>query len=299
MQVARDQSFLDSWNRTFAPSRPGRWRGSRRQSHPAPPRPDPARTERPAERWRGDEHRPVRPATADRDCARRGQRRHPGGLPPAVPGLVVPRQAAALVLVSHLIAALLRRRRTPVALAALVSAVAGAGGELAVLRLHHPPGHSRCDDVRRLHRRPVRVAVDLFRTSRLRPRHCRASSRAPPSRQDHRVPGRLGGVPAVGSVRVALLRGPVRVRLAVRRRPVPGWCGGAVPGGVLVFLLLHRAWRLESSAAWIRGDAQRQPGAARAGVAASGHCWYWASPPSAAAGRARRSHHGLEGPRRR
>ena len=262
--------------------------------------PDPTRRgPRPAGRWRGDDLANVRPATADRVVARRGQRRHPGGLPPAVPGLSFLGKPLALVLLSHLIAALLRRRRTPVALAAVVSAVGwcwwGAGCST-------PPPLAWAFPVQRRSTPSPRICAPpstSSRTSRPRPRHCRASSPAPRSRQW--ITAFLADWAAFrlwAPFEAVLPNGPVRVRLAVRRRPVPGWCGGAVPA-VLVFLLLHRAWRLESSAAWIRGDAQRQPGAGAGrrrrpgGRAGTGR-----RHRPAPTGRARRSHHGLEGPRR-
>ena len=142
------------------------------------------------------------------------------------------------------------------------------------------------------------AAVDLFRDVEARPRHCRL-------RRRHRDRARWitafladwaafrlwapfeAVLPSAGLFVFASLFGADQYRAGA---------AALFLAAVLVFLLLHRAWRLESSAAWIRAT----PSGSRALVGRR------AARPLLVLGvatglpyRARRSHHGLEGPRRR
>ena len=174
-----------------------------------------------------------------------------------------------LVLVSHLIAAVLRRRRTPVALAALVSAVAlvlvGSWLFYASTTGLGVPGAATFDAFTA----DLRAAVDLFRD-------VEAPAEA--------LPGFVAGT-AIALWITAFLADWAAFRLWAPFEAVLPSAGlfvfaslfgadqyraGAAAlflAAVLAFLLLHRAWRLESSAAWIRGDAQRGSRAlVRAGI---------------------------------
>ena len=174
-----------------------------------------------------------------------------------------------LVLLSHLLAGLLRRRRTPVALAALISAVVlvVVGGWLfyaSTTRLGLP-GSATLDAFTT----DLRAALELFRD-------VEAPAEA--------LPGFVAGS-AIALWITAFLADWAAFRLWAPFEAVLPSAGlfvfaslfgadqyraGAAAvflASVLAFLLLHRAWRLESSAAWIRGDAQRGSRAlVRAGI---------------------------------
>lgn len=173
------------------------------------------------------------------------------------------------VLVSHLLAAVLRRRRTPIALAALVSAVVlvvlGSWLFYASTTRFGVPGIATFDAFTA----DLRAAIELFRD-------VEAPAEA--------LPGFVAGT-AIALWVTAFLADWAAFRLWAPFEAVLPSAGlfvfaslfgadqyraGAAAvflASVLAFLLLHRAWRLESSAAWIRGDAQRGSRAlVRAGV---------------------------------
>ena len=259
------------------PVPPGRRRRRcRRQSHPGPRRlrPDPARTERPAERWRGDEH------------AREF-------------GLQLPTEFA---LVGVSVATLAGFRRLFLDCRSSASRCCwcwcrissrpccGAGGRRWRWRPSSrpwrwcwwgagcstpPPPAWACPahDVRRLHRRPARRGRPL--PGRRGPGRGIAGLRRGHRHRavDHRVPGRLGGVPAVGSVRGRAPRaracscsprcsgptstGLVRRRCSWRRSWSSCCCTG--PGG-------------SSRARRGSGAALAQPGAGAGRGRPGGHC---------------------------
>ena len=207
-------------------------------------------------------------------AARRGQRRHPGRLPPAVPRLVVPRPPLCWCWPSsHLLAWVCAaggcRWPSPSSSRRVGAACSCAAG----CSTPPPPrlGLPTRDHVRRLHRRPARGRRRCFRD-------VEAPAEALPgfvagtaiALWIDRLPGRLGGVPAVGALRgdAARRRGLfVFASLFGADQYRAGAAALCSWPRSLVFLLLHRAWRLESSAAWMRGDAQRGSRAlVRAGV---------------------------------